>query len=71
MPSRFLSGATGSVKGLYGPEAQWLKQVHDQEAMLARTCSEALLLGVPELVVDCAASIHGAMPKCAPGIIPV
>jgi len=71
MHSRFPSGSTGSVEGLHGPEAQWLKQVHDQGAMLASTCSDAVLLGVAGLLVDCEATIHWAMPKCSPGIIPV
>jgi transcriptional regulator GlxA family with amidase domain len=47
-----------SVAGLYEPEARWLKQCHDQGAMLASACSGAVLLGEAGLLANCEATIH-------------
>lgn len=47
-----------SVAGQYGPEAQWLKTVHAQGAVLASACSGAVLLGETGLLANCDAAIH-------------
>ncbi len=47
-----------SVAGMYEPEASWLKQSHDDGAMLASACSGAVLLGEAGLLVNCEATIH-------------
>jgi transcriptional regulator GlxA family with amidase domain len=47
-----------SVAGLYDAEAQWLKRVHDDGAMLASACSGAVLLGEAGLLTNCEATIH-------------
>jgi transcriptional regulator GlxA family with amidase domain len=47
-----------SVAGLYDAEAQWLKHVHDDGAMLASACSGAVLLGEAGLLTNCEATIH-------------
>lgn len=54
----FFVDPTGSVSGLYDAEAQWLKQVHDNGAMLASACSGAVLLGEAGLLTNCEATIH-------------
>ena len=48
----------GSVKGLYEPEARWLKHCHDAGVMLASACSGAVLLGEAGLLSNCEATIH-------------
>ena len=47
-----------SVAGMYEPEASWLKQSHDDGAMLASACSGAVLLGEAGLLFNCEATIH-------------
>lgn len=47
-----------SVAGRYGPEAQWLREVHDRGAVLASACSGAVLLGEAGLLANCDATIH-------------
>jgi transcriptional regulator GlxA family with amidase domain len=47
-----------SVAGLYDAEAQWLKRVHNEGAMLASACSGAVLLGEAGLLTNCEATIH-------------
>jgi transcriptional regulator GlxA family with amidase domain len=54
----FFVDPMGSVSGLYEAEAQWLKQVHDNGAMLASACSGAVLLGEAGLLTNCEATIH-------------
>jgi transcriptional regulator GlxA family with amidase domain len=41
-----------SVAGQYNPEARWLKQCHQDGAMLASACSGAVLLGEAGLLVN-------------------
>lgn len=47
-----------SVAGQYGPEAAWLKGVHEKGAVLASACSGAVLLGEAGLLANCDATIH-------------
>jgi transcriptional regulator GlxA family with amidase domain len=47
-----------SVSGQYDAEATWLKQCHEQGAMLASACSGAVLLGEAGLLTNCDATIH-------------
>jgi transcriptional regulator GlxA family with amidase domain len=47
-----------SVAGQYGPEAQWLRKVYDQGAVLASACSGTVLLGEAGLLANCDATIH-------------
>ena len=47
-----------SVAGQYVAEADWLKQCHNNGAMLASACSGAVLLGEAGLLVNCEATIH-------------
>ena len=47
-----------SVAGQYIPEAQWLKQCHQNGAILASACSGAVLLGEAGLLSQCEATIH-------------
>ena len=47
-----------SVAGRYEPEVQWLKLVHDRGAVLASSCSGAVLLGEAGLLANCDATIH-------------
>lgn len=47
-----------SVAGMYNPEAEWLKQCHEEGAMLASACSGAVLLGEAGLLANCEATIH-------------
>lgn len=47
-----------SVAGLYQPEAQWLRQMHEKGAVLASACSGAVLLGEAGLLANCDATIH-------------
>lgn len=47
-----------SVAGQYGPEAQWLKRMHENGAVLASACSGAVLLGEAGLLANCDATIH-------------
>jgi len=54
----FFVNPTGSVAGLYDVEARWLKQAHDNGAMLASACSGAVLLGEAGLLTNCEATIH-------------
>ncbi|WP_315975713.1 DJ-1/PfpI family protein [Phyllobacterium sp. A18/5-2] len=49
-----------SVSGMYDPEAQWLKQAHEDGAMLASACSGAVLLGEAGLLTNREATIHWA-----------
>jgi len=49
-----------SVAGQYEPEAQWLRRMHDQGAMVASACSGAVLLGEAGLLTNCEATIHWA-----------
>jgi transcriptional regulator GlxA family with amidase domain len=49
-----------SVAGLYEPEAQWLRRMHDRGAMVASACSGAVLLGEAGLLTNCEATIHWA-----------
>lgn len=52
-----------SVAGLYGPEAQWLRAVYDQGALLASACSGTVLLGEAGLLSNCDATIHWGYAK--------
>ncbi|PZM17260.1 GlxA family transcriptional regulator [Rhizobium tubonense] len=47
-----------SVSGQYDAEAGWLKQSHEDGAMLASACSGAVLLGEAGLLDNCDATIH-------------
>jgi transcriptional regulator GlxA family with amidase domain len=47
-----------SVAGQYNLEAHWLKQCHQDGAMMASACAGAVLLGEAGLLVDCDATIH-------------
>jgi transcriptional regulator GlxA family with amidase domain len=47
-----------SVTGKYDAEARWLKQSHEDGAMLASACSGAVLLGEAGLLNNCEATIH-------------
>ena len=47
-----------SVAGLYNQEASWLKNCHQNGAMMASACSGAVLLGEAGLLVNCDATIH-------------
>jgi len=47
-----------SVAGQYEAEAQWLKRVHGNGAVLASACSGAVLLGEAGLLQNCDATIH-------------
>lgn len=47
-----------SVAGQYDPEALWLKECHQDGAMMASACSGAVLLGEAGLLVNCEATIH-------------
>jgi transcriptional regulator GlxA family with amidase domain len=47
-----------TITGLYLPEAQWLRQMHERGAMLASACSGAMLLGEAGLLKNCDATIH-------------
>lgn len=47
-----------SVAGQYIAEANWLKQCHQEGAMMASACSGAVLLGEAGLLVNCDATIH-------------
>jgi len=47
-----------SVAGQYGPEAEWLADVHRKGAVLASACSGAVLLGEAGLLATCDATIH-------------
>jgi transcriptional regulator GlxA family with amidase domain len=59
IPDLFVNPAE-SIAGLYGPEALWLKEVHDDGAMLASACSGAVLLGEAGLLTNCEATTHWA-----------
>jgi transcriptional regulator GlxA family with amidase domain len=47
-----------SVAGKYDAEARWLKQCHEDGAMLASACAGAVLLGEAGLLINCEATIH-------------
>jgi transcriptional regulator GlxA family with amidase domain len=47
-----------SVAGKYDDEARWLKNAHDDGAMLASACSGAVLLGEAGLLANREATIH-------------
>ncbi len=47
-----------SVSGQYNQEANWLKNCHQDGAMMASACSGAVLLGEAGLLVNCDATIH-------------
>lgn len=47
-----------SVSGQYNEEAIWLKNCHQDGAMMASACSGAVLLGEAGLLVNCDATIH-------------
>jgi len=47
-----------SVAGQYNAEALWLKQCHENGAMMTSACSGAVLLGEAGLLVNCEATIH-------------
>jgi transcriptional regulator GlxA family with amidase domain len=49
-----------SVAGKYDPEAQWLRHMHSQGAMLASACTGAVLFGEAGLLSNCEATIHWA-----------
>jgi transcriptional regulator GlxA family with amidase domain len=52
-----------SVAGQYGPEAQWLRKVYDEGAVLASACSGTVLLGEAGLLANCDATIHWGYAK--------
>ena len=54
----FFVNPGGSFTGLYQPEVDWLKQVHDRGAVLSSACSGAVLLGEAGLLANCEATIH-------------
>jgi transcriptional regulator GlxA family with amidase domain len=54
----FFVNPGGSVSGQYEAEADWLRQVHGQGAVLASACSGAVLLGEAGLLSNCDATIH-------------
>src|SRR5262249_11718953 len=49
-----------SVAGQYPNEAQWLRRMHEEGAMLASACAGAVLLGEAGLLANCEATIHWA-----------
>jgi transcriptional regulator GlxA family with amidase domain len=52
-----------SVAGQYGPEAQWLRKVYGEGAVLASACSGAVLLGESGILANCDATIHWGYAK--------
>jgi transcriptional regulator GlxA family with amidase domain len=49
-----------SVAGRYEAEAQWLRRMHGEGAMLASACAGAVLLDEAGLLANCEATIHWA-----------
>jgi transcriptional regulator GlxA family with amidase domain len=47
-----------SVTGQYGAEAAWLRQSHENGAVVASACSGAVLLGEAGFLANCEATIH-------------
>jgi transcriptional regulator GlxA family with amidase domain len=52
-----------SVRGLYDPEVQWIRQCHDAGTMLASVCVGAVMLGEAGFISNCDVTVHWAYEK--------